>query len=292
MRSVSSDRYGLFTFDPLQNLPLSISKMQSEAVLASSSSEIVLTKEGHTTNKWNPLTQRRKAVLHARIAYVTATKWDGGGNDVGRFFARWYVVWTDRNFITLGLGQILEWVNYCTLDNVFPFLAKFIVQVTRLYKQEQMTRLHAIYSERVRSLEGYRSTEMKDDVGLRELKWGIMELDHFRRAFSMTLGDLSEDAEVSSAWHFSCNAVLWSEQVMLGLTKGNRVREGLRECIWWNSPRKPGKRICIEQTECQLIWNEERTTLIIFQNDLAGVAVVGGKRALVPSYRLHFEKIP
>lgn len=86
--SMIPDMYGLFTFEPLHNLHLSIYKVLREKVIECLSSYTILNDLGEALANWRPLIQVRKAVFRGCNAYYKAIAKHNEGSGLRLDFSR------------------------------------------------------------------------------------------------------------------------------------------------------------------------------------------------------------
>jgi len=150
---VSDSLYEIFTFEPLHNLHLGISKLLKSCTFQLvSSKKRVIFKTGHKSQQ-QQFASKKVPILSGCNTYLRCIERDNGVPDLHVDFSSKDT--SDRLngiFLQTGLRGMLEGKDYRKLDTVFPFIASFIDTVSGSETAE-LTRVHMQYTEIILALE-------------------------------------------------------------------------------------------------------------------------------------------
>lgn len=162
---VPDDLYEIFTYEPLHNLHLEISKLVKSCTyqLASSNYKVrYINASGKATTS---IRSKKIPLLAACNTLLRLIERDSG-------IAQLHVDFSTKDmssalngiFLQTGLRGMLEGKDYRALDHVFPFVAAFIDNVTQS-QDGTVTKIHMAYSELIQELENIdRVTGITDKI--------------------------------------------------------------------------------------------------------------------------------
>lgn len=162
--------YEIFTFEPLHNLHLGISKLLKTCTfhLVSSKKQVIF-KTGHKS-KQQQFASKKVPILSGCNTYLRCMERDNGVPDLHVDFSSKDA--SDRLngiFLQTGLRGMLEGKDYRKLDTVFPFVASFIDTISGSETAE-LTRVHMQYTEIILALESIDNTTGIDKTILADIQ--------------------------------------------------------------------------------------------------------------------------
>lgn len=193
----SGDVYSIFTFEPLHNLHLGISKLVKECTMSYLSSDRLMTGGGEKGRK--PFVKVRTRILRGCNALLATIEREGEVPGVRIDFGK--VCGTsglDGIFTKNGLKGMLEGRDYKGLDKVFPFVAAFIDRCTGHERTAPMTRVHTMYSEIVNEVTGDGEYKIRSEEELVKLEERVKE---FKRELVERFDDHCESGLYTLKFH-------------------------------------------------------------------------------------------
>ena len=150
---LGDDLYNIFTFEPLHNLHLGISKLLKSCTYQLVSSKYPATYSFGKKTTSSTMQAKKVPLLSACNTLLRCMEADSGLPDLHiDFSSKDASSRLNGIFLTNGLRGMLEGKDYRNLDTVFPFVASFLDTVTGS-KSGDLTTVHTLYTELVRTLE-------------------------------------------------------------------------------------------------------------------------------------------
>lgn len=150
---ISNSFYDIFTFEPLHNLHLGISKLLKNCTYNLVSSKYPAKFSTSKTAKQSAICSKKTAILSGCNTLLRAIERDSGVSGLHvDFSGKDASSCLNGIFLQTGLRGMLEGKDYRRLDTVFPFVAAFIDTVTGS-ETGQLTKVHMLYTELLLLLE-------------------------------------------------------------------------------------------------------------------------------------------
>ena len=150
---LSDDLYNIFTFEPLHNLHLGISKLLKSCTFQLVSSKYPARYSFGKKTTSSTMQSKKVPLLSACNTLLRTMEKDSGLPDLHiDFSSKDASSRLNGIFLTKGLRGMLEGKDYRNLDTVFPFVASFLDTATGSTTGD-LTEVHTLYIELVRYLE-------------------------------------------------------------------------------------------------------------------------------------------
>jgi len=165
---IPSDIYELFTFEPLHNLHLGISKLLKQCTYYYVTSKHRVSFQHFKRNARVTIGSKKAAILRGCNTYLRAIDEDSGMSSLRvDFSSKNASITLNGLFMENGIRGMLEGKDYKTVDYVFPFIAAFIDRITQ-EQDGKLSSIHILYSELLQHLfveiDRYGLTEKKLSV--------------------------------------------------------------------------------------------------------------------------------
>lgn len=151
-RFIPINMYDIFTYEPLHNLHLGISKMLKTLtyeIIGSSKYVLFPTSKKKEESK---ISSQKTAILRACNSLLRAIQIDSSTTSMKIDFSTKETSSTLNGiFLETGVRGMLEGKDYKTLDYVFPFVAAFVDRITGC-QRDGITAVHTLYSELLKIL--------------------------------------------------------------------------------------------------------------------------------------------
>ena len=146
------DIYELFTYEPLHNLHLGISKLLKQCTYYYVTSKHRVSFQHVRRNAKMTIGSKKSAILRGCNSYLRAIETDSGISYLRvDFSSKNASVTLNGFFLETGVRGMLEGKDYRNVDFVFPFVAAFIDRITQ-ESNGDLTTIHVLYSELLRHL--------------------------------------------------------------------------------------------------------------------------------------------
>ena len=141
------DIYELFTYEPLHNLHLGISKLLKQCTYYYVTSKHKVSFQHIRKNTKMTISSKKSAIMRGCNNYLRAIQSDSGISSLRvDFSSKNASVTLNGLFLETGIRGMLEGKDYRNVDFVFPFIAAFIDRITQETKAD-LTSIHVLYSD-------------------------------------------------------------------------------------------------------------------------------------------------
>ena len=149
---IPGDIYDLFTFEPLHNLHLGISKLLKQCTFHYVTSKHRVSFQHMRKSIKVTIGSKKSPILRGCNNYLRAIQEDSGMSSLKvDFSSKNASITLNGLFLENGIRGMLEGKDYKTVDFVFPFIAAFIDRITQ-EKSCVLTSIHVSYSELIHLL--------------------------------------------------------------------------------------------------------------------------------------------
>ena len=160
---VPNDAYSIFTFEPLHNLHLGISKLLKTCTIQLLSSDDLYTHPTKNSRQQRKFSSIKNKVLRSCNALLAAIEAQFPIPGVHVDYSKKESSVQLNGFFTHdGIKGMLEAKNYQNMDMIFPFIAAFIDRATGLEDTAMLTHVHATYSLLMNTLSGKQNGSFTD----------------------------------------------------------------------------------------------------------------------------------
>ena len=149
---IPMNMYDIFTYEPLHNLHLGISKMLKTLTYELIGSSKVVAFPNSKLKGESKICSHKTAILRACNSLLRAVQMDSSTTSMKvDFSTKETSSRLNGIFLETGVRGMLEGKDYRTLDYVFPFVAAFVDRITGC-KKNGITKVHSLYSDILQTL--------------------------------------------------------------------------------------------------------------------------------------------